>query len=529
MDKALRPDRFDVDPNSQSAAKQWKHWLFSFKHYLSSVKASESEKFIVLANHVSPDIFEYIADCSSFDDAITILEKMYIKPVNIIYARHILTTCRQESGQTLEQFLNKLKLLAKDCCFKAVTADEYLKETIRDAFIRGIQSKEIRKRLLEFDTLDLDKAFSCARTLESAETQSFSYMNPQNHGSDAFAVQSICDAKSDDFESSHESKLAATTVKCYFCGFSKHPRSKCPAREATCKKCNKVGHFQRVCQSVANDKRFVSSLCTTSSAALPNSLSQAIVKLTVNNIPLHALIDTGSSDNYISASTARKHSFHIHPSSMSITMASTTHSSSTKGHCLVDIVYENNHYPSVKLSVLPNLCSDVLLGHDFLKQHERLDIRFGGSRPPLSVCALIAAHIDTPTLFGSLTPNCKPITTKSRLLSFSDQSFVDKEIHRLLMENIIEPSQSPWRAQVLVTSNANHKRRMVVDYSRTINRFTLFDAYPLPRINELVEKISHYDIFTTVDLKSAYHQIPIREDEKAFTAFEACGNLYQFR
>ena len=103
------------------------------------------------------------------------------------------------------------------------------------------------------------------------------------------------------------------------------------------------------------------------------------------------------------------------------------------------------------------------------------------------------------------------------------------EVKRLLKENIIEPSKSPWRAQVLITTNENHKKRMVVDYSQTISRYTQLDAYPLPRIEEMISYITKYRIFSTLDLTSAYHQIPIKPEEKPFTAFEACGRLYQFR
>ena len=51
---------------------------------------------------------------------------------------------------------------------------------------------------------------------------------------------------------------------------------------------------------------------------------------------------------------------------------------------------------------------------------------------------------------------------------------------RLLKEGIIEPSNSPWQDQVVVTRNENHKKRLVIDYSQTINDFTMLDAYPLP-------------------------------------------------
>lgn len=70
---------------------------------------------------------------------------------------------------------------------------------------------------------------------------------------------------------------------------------------------------------------------------------------------------------------------------------------------------------------------------------------------------------------------------------------------------------------------------MVIDYSQTVNRFTLLDAYPLPSIEDIVYKVSQHSIFSTIDLSNAYHQIPILEEEKQYTAFEALGRLYQFR
>ena len=96
----------------------------------------------------------------------------------------------------------------------------------------------------------------------------------------------------------------------------------------------------------------------------------------------------------------------------------------------------------------------------------------------------------------------------------------------MLKEGIIEPSVSLWQAQVLVTSDKN-KKRMVVDYSGMINRFTELDAYPMPNIAKMVEDIAKY-VFSTLDLQSAYHQILISLEDRKYTAFETCGKLYQF-
>ena len=94
----------------------------------------------------------------------------------------------------------------------------------------------------------------------------------------------------------------------------------------------------------------------------------------------------------------------------------------------------------------------------------------------------------------------------------------------MLKEGIIEPSQSPWCAQTLVVSPENHKKRLV-DYSQTINQFTLLDAYPLPRIEDMVNEIASYRVFSNLDLTSAYHLVT---EERKCTAFEAPGSLYHF-
>ncbi|XP_068082891.1 nose resistant to fluoxetine protein 6-like [Anabrus simplex] len=70
---------------------------------------------------------------------------------------------------------------------------------------------------------------------------------------------------------------------------------------------------------------------------------------------------------------------------------------------------------------------------------------------------------------------------------------------------------------------------MVVDYSRTINQYTELDAYPLPRTEDIVNKVANYEVFSSVDLKNAYHQIPIYEEDRPYTAFEACGKLWQYK
>ncbi|MGL4482017.1 MAG: RNase H-like domain-containing protein, partial [Lactococcus garvieae] len=465
-----------------------------------------------------------------YESAISTLESLYVKPKNEIFARHVLSSTKQD-GQTLDQFLQKLKSLSKECNFRAVTAEQARDDAIRDAFISGIDSNQIRQRLLEQKSLDLQSAYETARSLELAQHHAQTYEHSLTTQCASFTQPNPSVSVST--TSLTDLNISAVTSACFFCGYKRHPRSQCPAREAICKTCGKKGHFHKVCKSATLRKPIphlpVSSISSITLAASPGGLSNAVTNIMVNDVPLQALIDTGSTESYISQTAVIVHNFKVEQSQTIISMASTHLTARTLGHCNVSIKHKNSYYPCVKLSVLSSLCADVLLGHDFLKQHSSLHIPFEGDKPQFSICALAAARVDPPSLFSHLSPSCKPVTTKSRRYSVTERLFIESEVRRLLDEDIIETSDSPWRAQVLVTSNERHKRRMVIDYSQTINQFTYLDAYPVPRIDELIEKISTYEVYSTLDLRSAYHQIPMIDDEKKFTAFEACGQLYQFK
>ncbi|XP_055862342.1 uncharacterized protein LOC106074444 [Biomphalaria glabrata] len=533
MDRLLRPERFDVEPTAPQAQEKWLHWYETFKNFLSVVTIENVDNKQLLINYISPSVYQMISDKETYEEAIQSLNNIYVQPNNEVFARHKLATCRQEQGQSVDAFLQKLRSLSKDCNFKAVTAEQHRDESIRDAFITGIASNSIRKRLLEKTDLKLKDAFEEARVLEHAYQHSLLYESQsettsgattnavREHPADPVAPQ-LPDLRASINSTQTRQEVSAISIKCYFCGRGRHPRNECPAREATCNQCGKKGHFQRSCKS---RKSTAFALATLHSLGLGKSTSLILL----NGVPLKALIDTGSCESYVAARVARNHKWPIKISVDRIFMASTHLSRVTEGHIFATIQLKDEKYENIKLSLLDGLCSDVILGLDFISLHENLQIPFSGKRPPLCVSTLRPAKVEAPSLFGNLSPNCTPVATKSRRHSLLDSKFINTEIQRLLKEEVIEPSKSPWRAQVLITSNERHKRRMVIDYSQTINRFTLLDAYPMPRMDELAEKISQFSVFSTLDLKNAYHQIPIKEEERPYTAFEAGGRLYQFR
>ncbi|XP_076052612.1 uncharacterized protein LOC143032026 [Oratosquilla oratoria] len=554
MAKLLKPCRLDTDPSSPTAAKEWKHWHRTFQNFMEESGETAPNKLKALVNCVSPSVYELIEDCATYEGAVAKLESVYVKLPNEIFARHVLATRRQQSGESLDEFLRELHKLSKGCNFKAVTAEQYREEMVRDAFINGIASAFIRQRLLENKSLDLEAGYSQARTLDLAQRNADSYTSslpvphaaalvPGRQGQPCDGQQPQSTKEEAERRSPVDSTVAAahsSKKKCYFCGNALHitGRSSCPARAVTCNNCGKTGHFAKVCRS--KGKTSDSTTATlynptllTLAATFPKNLSHAATDITVNGHSLKALIDSCSSDSFISEKVAQKLKLTVVLASKEISMASASLNTSSPGYVMVDLGHVNQNYPCVQLGVLKDLCCDVILGHDFQKQHESVTFQYGGNKPSLRVtsnCALATADIEEPSLFPNLPQQCKPIAVKSRRYSEDDQLFISDQLSRLLSESIIEPSISPWRAQVVVVKDPldRHKKRLCIDYSQTINQYTELDAYPLPRIEDMVHSLAKYKVFSTFDLKSAYHQISIKESERKYTAFEGAGKLYQF-
>ncbi|GAA54303.1 hypothetical protein CLF_113618 [Clonorchis sinensis] len=168
MDPQLRPRFFDADPNSADAAKRWNHWFRTFETYLKTVESSKPDKLETLIHFVDPLVYDHIAAHTDYESAIDTLRKLYVRPKNVIYARYLLQTYKQENGQDIDHFVRKLKSLAKDCKFKSVSATEYQDECVRYAIINGLASTSIREKLLAQSELTLDQAYQLARSLELA-------------------------------------------------------------------------------------------------------------------------------------------------------------------------------------------------------------------------------------------------------------------------------------------------------------------------------------------------------------------------
>ncbi|XP_019096116.1 PREDICTED: uncharacterized protein LOC109130704 [Camelina sativa] len=102
-----------------------------------------------------------------------------------------------------------------------------------------------------------------------------------------------------------------------------------------------------------------------------------------------------------------------------------------------------------------------------------------------------------------------------------------KQLGELLEKGFIRPSSSPWGAPVLFVNKKDGSFRLCVDY-RGLNRVTVKNKYPLPRIDELLDNLQGAKWFSKIDLASGYHQIPIDPTDIWKTAFRTKYSHFEF-
>lgn len=131
-----------------------------------------------------------------------------------------------------------------------------------------------------------------------------------------------------------------------------------------------------------------------------------------------------------------------------------------------------------------------------------------------------------------LLPDASPQFTKQFPIPRHQIDEVNRQVNELLEKGVIEPSDSCWNSPMnLVPKKDSAKgvkqQRLVFDY-RKVNEVTETQTFPMPDLEEEISKMHGSKFFTTMDLHSAYHQIPLRPEDKLLTSFQTSNRKFQF-
>ncbi|GKB31613.1 putative reverse transcriptase domain-containing protein [Tanacetum coccineum] len=127
-----------------------------------------------------------------------------------------------------------------------------------------------------------------------------------------------------------------------------------------------------------------------------------------------------------------------------------------------------------------------------------------------------------------LIPGAAPMARAPYHLAPSEMKELSKKLQELLEKGFIRPSSSPWGAPVLFVKKKDRSFRMCIDY-RELNKLTIKNRYPLPRIDDLFDQLQGSSVYSKIDLRYGYHQLCIREEDILITAFRTRYGHYEFQ
>lgn len=379
--------------------------------------------------------------------------------------------------------------------------------------------------------------------------------------------------------------LRADTGKCYICGEKGHKQAACPKRSdtsqtqskpgkvgtknMTCAYCKKQGHEvkncfakQRADAEPQNDKRNV-NFCSA-----PLHKRSDIVVGVIQGIPIDVLIDSGAIGvSLISSAVVNHFSCAKKPADCQIKGVG---ESVTQVDSYVTLTLELEGISlEVDLLVVPSKCMNapIIVGTDVLNRDGVTYIRTKNSqrivrdRSPLAVSAVescgqptintaltgndltklqgilaeYAEHMITGTATSTVTTGCMRIKLNSNVpvnyrpykMSHSEKLKVRDIVEDLLSKGIIRESESPYSSPVLLVKKKDGSDRMCVDY-RALNKITVKDRYPLPLIDDHIDRLGKCKFFTTLDMATGFHQIRLDDDSVPLTGFVTSESHYEY-
>ena len=172
---------------------------------------------------------------------------------------------------------------------------------------------------------------------------------------------------------------ARLAKSCSYCGGFFHPRYICPARNATCYQCQSICRANKSAAAVVETPS--PTLATTGLLDISEGLKKACMKISLNGKDVLALIDSGSTDNFIHPRVVKMCSLKSTNCYKTIMMATKNLEAQINGLCVTTIIVNKQTYQRIKTHIFTNLCADVILGQNWQALHKSVTFKYGGSKP----------------------------------------------------------------------------------------------------------------------------------------------------
>lgn len=461
------------------------------------------------------------------------LDRFFIQRKSKRFERHVFRKIRQLDNEKFDRYVMRLRIQALKCEWSLMQTND----NIVDQIVEGCLSDKLRIKVMEKD-LDLEEVIKVGNSLESLQDQQKRFKQEQ---------KSPLIEKVDMITNKADSNGKFANAICNRCGQTGHTGAypRCPAKDKSCNKCKKVGHFANKCQSKrkppqATEKQAPKKFRTDVGTREVNKIDEEELHYafhlgSVDSIPtkiggvhLDLIVDSGATVNVISASDwacLKAKNIVVSDQEVAPVLNLFAYGSAEP----LKIVGSFNATIEVGQTRLTDRFYVIKEGRKSLMGNQ-LAKKLGILRINYEIDAIEEQKRNFPALKGVevkviLDESVPPVFQPFRRLPFELQKKVSERLQELLDRDIIEkvPGHSVWASPLVVVPKSNGDIRLCVDMRRA-NKAIIIDSYPFPNVEDLMTQLNGAKCFSKIDIKDAYYQVRLAEDSREITTFITKGN-----
>ncbi|XP_062556629.1 uncharacterized protein K02A2.6-like [Armigeres subalbatus] len=560
-------------------AKEWQEWRSSLEYYFESYQVTDQKmmrsKMLYLGGPQLQRVFNTLEGTEDFP--LVLLEKRwydvavdrldaYFKPrKQDVLERHRLRSMKQGSNERFSHYILRLRQQLRECGLEKYSQDvrSVMEEIMMiDVIVEGWSSQELRRKILEKDQSLYDIEV-LGESLESVRIQEQELKTGKGNGepgsSEVFKVQKELRTRKE----RREDRIGH---------MSKSPM--CPAKDQSCRRCKKPGHFEIVCRKRPSDPHSWGPTkkvhiveekqedtedtmqpihepvlqptpqpmpCRTAAErkvyyTFYTGNDANVLNFTIGGAKMDMFIDSGSDVNLITSEAWQKLKAQqvavskCESGSSKIIRAYASNTPLTVLGSFQAVIEIGKRSVEAEFLVIANGQRN-LLGDMTSKQLGILKIGLGINRvvdDGNTHCPF--SKIKDTKIRISMDPTITPVFQSLRRIPIPLEGAVNQKLEELLRRDIIEPKVGPasWVSPLVVANKANGNIRLCIDLRR-VNQAVVRERHPMPVVDDILAKVGKGKVWSILDIKDAFFLLELEEESRDIVTFITHRGLYRFK